>query len=345
MTIENNLSTNPYNKNYYDYHFGSIPYEREQPVWRNFFNTLAKTIIERFHPVRVMDVGCAKGFLVEHLRDGGVEAYGIDISSYAISEVRPDIKPYCHVATAMQPLEEYYDLITCIEVAEHLAEEEGRQLIKNICQHTDEVLFSSTATDFDDPTHINVQPPQYWKAFFAEHDFYPALHFEPNFGIPHAIHFRSARKSSLDVAVFSNITPNEPVAMVRLVAPIQALEQRDRLRLHFFNVNKELDFEKILNCDLFIIHREVADYRRSSVIIEIARRLGKPTVFELDDLLINVPRFNPGWAYYKLLTPDILATIQEVDFVTVSTEQLKKNFSMQYQDVKIRFTSYQIILT
>ena len=176
-----------YDKDYYDYHLGSIPYDRDQPLWNAHFKTLAETIIARFQPARVMDIGCAKGFLVEHLRDSGVEAYGIDISPYAISEVRADIKPYCRVISATKPLQEQYDLITFIEVAEHLSEEEARQTIKHICLHTNKVLFSSTPDDFTEPTHINVQPPYYWLAIFAEHGFYPDINFDPDFIAPHAV--------------------------------------------------------------------------------------------------------------------------------------------------------------
>lgn len=329
MTNDNKSLAALYNKDYYASHLGSMPYDREQSIWMDYFKSLAKSIIEHFHPDRVMDIGCAKGFLVEHLRDEGVEAHGIDISPYAISEVRPDIQPYCWIASATQPLQEHYDLITCIEVAEHLNEEDGCRLIKNACQHTDVVLFSSTPDDFDEPTHINVQPPYYWQAIFAEHGFYPDYHFDPNFVIPHALCFRRLRKAAPDVAVFSNLNPYEPVALVRLAAPIQTLEQRGRLKLHFFNVNdNNLDFERILNSELFIIHRDIAERRFSSMILEIAHALGKSVIFELDDLLINVPRSNPGWAYFKWLTPDILATLREVDFITVSTESLKKE--LQY---------------
>jgi predicted O-linked N-acetylglucosamine transferase (SPINDLY family) len=194
VTNETSSPANLYGKDYYDCHLGPIPYDRNQPHWNNFFKRLANTIIERFHPAHVMDIGCAKGFLVEHLRDRGVEAYGIDISPYAISEVRPDIKPYCRVASVTEPLQGHYDLITCIEVAEHVTEEEGRQMIKNICQHTDQVIFSSTPDDFTEPTHINVQPAHYWQALFAEHGFYPDIHFEPYFIALHAIRFRCIKK-------------------------------------------------------------------------------------------------------------------------------------------------------
>ncbi len=191
-----------YDKDYYDYHLGSIPYDRDQPLWNAHFKTLAETIIARFQPARVMDIGCAKGFLVEHLRDSGVEAYGIDISSYAISEVRTDIKPYCRVISAAEPLQEQYDLITFIEVAEHLSEEEARQTIKQICLHTNKVLFSSTPDDFTEPTHINVQPPHYWLAIFAEQGFYPDINFDPDFIAPHAVFFRRIEK---EVNQFDNL--------------------------------------------------------------------------------------------------------------------------------------------
>ncbi len=37
-------------------------------------------------PKKVLDVGCAKGFLVEAVRPRGVEAFGNDISEYAMGE-------------------------------------------------------------------------------------------------------------------------------------------------------------------------------------------------------------------------------------------------------------------
>jgi SAM-dependent methyltransferase len=45
---------------------------------------------------RVLDVGCAKGFLVKDLRDSlpGLDAIGLDISDYALENAHPDAKPY-----------------------------------------------------------------------------------------------------------------------------------------------------------------------------------------------------------------------------------------------------------
>ena len=41
---------------------------------------------------KVLDIGCAKGFFVNDLVDKGIDAYGIDISSYAIKNCHPKIK-------------------------------------------------------------------------------------------------------------------------------------------------------------------------------------------------------------------------------------------------------------
>ena len=43
---------------------------------------------------RVLDIGCAKGYLVKAMRWLGREAYGYDISDYALSQADPDIKRY-----------------------------------------------------------------------------------------------------------------------------------------------------------------------------------------------------------------------------------------------------------
>ena len=158
-------------------------------------------MVAEIKPRRVLDVGCAKGFLVEALRDRGVEAFGIDISEYAIGEVRPDIKPYCRVASAVEPFDDHYDLITCIEVLEHLSEEDGRRAIANICRSAEDVLFSSTPDDFTEPTHVNVRPRSWWIERFAEHGFHLDVDFDAGFIAAHAMRFRAgpAAGSPLDL--------------------------------------------------------------------------------------------------------------------------------------------------
>ena len=76
------------------------------------------------------------------------------------------------VGSATEPIDGRYDLVTCIEVLEHLAPQDAERAIDRMCAVTDTVLFSSSPADFDDPTHINVRPTADWAAAFAERGFF-----------------------------------------------------------------------------------------------------------------------------------------------------------------------------
>ena len=187
MSIVGKISGTSYDAEYYTCHCG-VPYVRDDH-WLGFFGRIADHIVEELHPSTVLDAGCAKGFLVEALRDRGVEAYGIDISEYAISQVREDIRPFCRAASLTETLDRDYDLIVTIEVLEHLASTDGILAIRNLCQHTNRILFSSTPDDKEEPTHLCVQPPDYWASLFAKNGYWHKLEYNATFISPQAVYF------------------------------------------------------------------------------------------------------------------------------------------------------------
>jgi ubiquinone/menaquinone biosynthesis C-methylase UbiE len=89
-----------YGKMYYDgpreYGYGGYNYDgRWQPV--------AKDIVTHFNLKsgdRVLDVGCAKGFLVKDLLAIGIDAYGIDVSTYALMKCEPEVVGRLHHGSA-----------------------------------------------------------------------------------------------------------------------------------------------------------------------------------------------------------------------------------------------------
>jgi len=166
-----------------------LPYERNAH-WLGFFGGIADRIVREINPRTALDAGCAMGFLVEALRERGVEAYGVDISEYAISQVHPSVKPYCRLGSITEPFERRYDLIVCIEVLEHMPAAEGEQAIANFAAHTDDVLFSSTPHDFTEATHDNVQPVEHWAERFALYGLFHDLDFDASFITPWAMRFR-----------------------------------------------------------------------------------------------------------------------------------------------------------
>src|SRR5690606_38746577 len=62
---------------YYFRSYCQAPYERSAK-WLAVFGSIADGIIREIGPRTVLDAGCAMGFLVESLRDRGVEAHGFD---------------------------------------------------------------------------------------------------------------------------------------------------------------------------------------------------------------------------------------------------------------------------
>jgi SAM-dependent methyltransferase len=189
-----------YDASYYANNLGGIPCRGDSSHWRGFFDRIGDTIVARLAPQSVLDAGCGIGLLVRSLRQRGVEAWGIDISEYAVSQVPEDVRAYCSVASITDELERDFDLITCIEVVEHLPPDLGRQAIENLARHTDSILFSSSPDDFDEPTHLNVQPTVYWVEQLGRLGFFRNFDFDAAVIGPHAMHLVRAGQSAADVA-------------------------------------------------------------------------------------------------------------------------------------------------
>ena len=177
-----------YDDNYFATSCGE-PYERSE-VWLNLFFSFAERIQKEINPNSVLDAGCAMGFLVEKLREKGIEAWGVDISEYAIGQVAPSVKEYCWVGSVADPFPRKYDLIVSIEVLEHLPPENAEQAVANLCAFTDDVLFSSTPYDYKEASHFNVQPVEYWAELFAKEGFTRDVDFNGSFITPWTVRFR-----------------------------------------------------------------------------------------------------------------------------------------------------------
>jgi hypothetical protein len=159
--------------------------------WTRFFGYIADEVVARWAPATTLDAGCALGIFVEELRGRGVEAWGVDVSEYAIGAVPEEIRPYCFVGSLAEELPDgmprRYDLVSCIEVLEHLDRDEGNRAVGRLCAVTDRVLFSSTPDGYREPTHFTCRPPEEWSAVFARHGFVRAFDADASFVAPWAV--------------------------------------------------------------------------------------------------------------------------------------------------------------
>ena len=168
---------------YYYGHDCGVPYERNDH-WLGFFGRIAERIVTELRPTSVLDAGCAMGMLVEALHARGVDAWGIDISEYAISKVAPEVADRCRVGSLTDPLDGRFDLVTCIEVLEHMPSDDSYVALKNLCHASDRILFSSSPNDYAEPSHVNVRPPEWWSAQFAALGFLRNTDYDASYVAP-----------------------------------------------------------------------------------------------------------------------------------------------------------------
>lgn len=109
--------------NQFDYDYFEIGEEKKKSLYTNFqwlpsISFPIANTIKKFYPnKRILDYGCAKGFIVYALRLLNVEAYGYDISKYAIKNCKKEVSSYLFNKKGDVP---YVDVIFIKDVLEHL---------------------------------------------------------------------------------------------------------------------------------------------------------------------------------------------------------------------------------
>ncbi|MDR1032228.1 MAG: class I SAM-dependent methyltransferase [Holosporales bacterium] len=100
---------------------------------------VAKEIIKHYglHPgMKVLDIGCAKGFLVKDLSNclPGLEAIGIDVSEYALNNCETEVydKLYLGDARELCFSDRYFDLVLSINTLHNLSRADLIKALKEI---------------------------------------------------------------------------------------------------------------------------------------------------------------------------------------------------------------------
>jgi 2-polyprenyl-3-methyl-5-hydroxy-6-metoxy-1,4-benzoquinol methylase len=216
-----------------------VPYRRGDFGWETFFGGVADELVRLTDARTFLDAGCAVGFLVEALRDRGVEAYGVDTSEYAIGQAPAGVREYLRVASVAEELDRSFDAISCIEVLEHVPADVAAAAIANFARHTDVVLFSSSPDATEDPTHVNVRSIGDWIRLFAEHGLYPDPTVDATFLAKHALLFRRADATSVVVAADAALR-HERARAKALEKRVRKLEQRPGLGVRLLHVVRRL---------------------------------------------------------------------------------------------------------
>lgn len=221
--------------------------------WTRFFGYIADEVLARWGVTSMLDAGCALGVFVEEMRARGVEAWGIDLSEYAISQVPEALRPYCFAGSLVEELPEgmprRYDLVSCIEVLEHMPVADADRAVARLCSYTDRVLFSSTPDGYAEATHHSCRPAEQWSAVFARHGFFRDPASDASFVAPWAV-----------VYTRQDLTVHQ--AVLRYDGEHARLTQENReLRTRVVELDKQLSQQPEPEAEVLRLREEVARLR------------------------------------------------------------------------------------
>jgi glycosyltransferase involved in cell wall biosynthesis/SAM-dependent methyltransferase len=117
----------------------------------------------------VLDLGCGIGtWLRVFAGDGRRDVFGIESEHLdpCHLEVDPNLILHADLSHRLD-LRRRFDLVVCLEVAEHLAAEAAEVVVGNCIRHADVVLFSAAIPGQQGRTHLNEQLPEYWASLFS----------------------------------------------------------------------------------------------------------------------------------------------------------------------------------
>jgi SAM-dependent methyltransferase len=121
----------------------------------------------------VLDVGCGVGlWLSEYQTQGIADIYGLDGPWVPQDNlVIPADKIRNHDLTTPFKLDRQFDLVMCLEVAEHLPESAADGLLDSLTAHGGLILFSAAIPGQGGFQHVNEQFQDYWIKRFAARGF------------------------------------------------------------------------------------------------------------------------------------------------------------------------------
>ena len=132
-----------YDKEYFDgdrsYGYGGYKYDgRWRPVAKDIINYYSLKEGDKF-----LDIGCAKGFLVQDLVDLGIDAYGVDISEYAIKSASKKIQGRLNLCDAKNLYfpNNSFDVVVSINTIHNLEKNECLKAVKEIQRVTKKGSF------------------------------------------------------------------------------------------------------------------------------------------------------------------------------------------------------------
>jgi SAM-dependent methyltransferase len=129
-------------------------------------------VLDLFPATSVVDVGCGSGTWTRAYADAGTEALGIDGDVVQADQLLIPQDRFLR-RNLMEPLrlDRTFDLVNCLEVAEHLDPSRADSFVEDLCRLGDVVVFSAAIPGQGGTHHVNEQFQSYWQERFRRNGF------------------------------------------------------------------------------------------------------------------------------------------------------------------------------
>jgi len=136
---------------------------------------IVPVLMNLISPSSVVDVGCGLGTFLKVFKDYGVnKVLGLDGNWCDKTLLFRNIKSEEFIEADLEnhiELDQTFDLVICLEVAEHLSEKRADSLVNDLVKMGKVILFSAAIPRMGGINHINEQWPLYWEEKFEKHGY------------------------------------------------------------------------------------------------------------------------------------------------------------------------------
>jgi len=124
---------------------------------------------------KVLDFGCALGYVVKAFRLLGISSWGYDISEYATSNAPPDVEQF--ICSDVSWMDRSYDWIICKDVLEHIPYDELDATLRGLRGYGANLFVVVPLADGNkyneplyelDATHVIRENLEWWEDKFVE---------------------------------------------------------------------------------------------------------------------------------------------------------------------------------
>jgi len=148
-----------------------------------YVNASARAAAERIVPLlqrqlapgSVLDVGCGQGAWLAVWQHCGVgDVFGVDGAYVDRSRLLFAPERFCaHDLAQGFDLERTFDLVQCLEVAEHLPPSSAEPLVDSLVRHGEVIVFSAAPPGQGGHEHVNERSYEYWRGLFLHRGYLP----------------------------------------------------------------------------------------------------------------------------------------------------------------------------